>query len=191
MKLVDKGLEMPHPIWMQFTRRGLAAISVALAACGKPSPTVGARPILADDRVYSSEAPPSTSAMFEAPATRVWLALEAAYKGLDIPVTTQDVPAHTIGNRDFWKIRTMGSTRLSRFVDCGSGPSGSKADSYRVYFSVLSVVTAQADGKTKVETQVVPTALDVYGGSVDRLPCGSTGELERQIQEAVRAYLTK
>lgn len=164
-------------------------MAVILSGCGAPSPQVGPRPVFADDRVYTSEAPPSTSATFDAPSTRVWLALEAAYKGLDIEVTTEDLPSHTIGNRDFWKMRTLGGTRMSRYVDCGSGPSGSKADSYRIYLSVLSVVTSQKDGKTKVETQVVPTALDVYGGSVDRLPCGSTGELERQIQDAARKFL--
>jgi hypothetical protein len=189
VKLVDKADEMPHPLRMRFSRLALAATTVAVVSCGPPSPTLGPRPVLVDDRVYSADAPPATTAMFDVPATRVWLALEAAYKSLEIEVTTQDIPSHTIGNRDFWKMRTLGSTRLSRFVDCGSGPSGNKADSYRIYLSVLSVVTTQPNGRTKVETQVVPTGVDVYGGAVDRLPCGSTGELERQIAEGARKFL--
>jgi hypothetical protein len=141
--------------------------------------------------MYTSDAPATSTATLEAPPTRVWLALEATYKSLGIDLTTEDVPSHTMGNREFWKMHQLGSVRLSRLVDCGNGQTGPKADSYRVYFSVLSFVTGQPDGKTKVETQVVPGAQDVSGGSADRIPCGSTGELERLINEGARQNLTK
>jgi hypothetical protein len=181
---------MPHPSSMRTSSVVRAAAGCALVACGPATGGVGQRGVLADDRLYTSDAPPPTVTVYEAPPSRVWLALESAYKGVGIDVTTQDIAAHTIGNRDFWKMRMLGSTRLSKFVDCGSGQSGSKADQYRVSFSVLSVVTSETGGKTKVETQVVPSAVDVSGGSSDRIPCGSTGELERQLQLGVKAYLT-
>ena len=123
------------------------------------------------------------------PPDRVLQLVHRAYTALAIPVTVNSPSERRIGNLDFRRTGTLNGVRLSRFVSCGDGLTGPKADAYRVFFSVETKVAPTADGKSTLNTSVVASASDVAGGNPDRMPCGSTGTLEARITELVRTGL--
>ena len=80
---------------------------------------------------------------------------------------------------------------MTTFVDCGTGMTGPKASSYRIYISLLTDVQTDGKGGTKIQTTFVPIGQDVSGGSTDRLPCGTTGAFENFFLTRVKATLGK
>src|SRR6266567_7498639 len=100
---------------------------------------------------------------------------------LCVDVTVDNPAAHQLGNQSFFKSRTLGSHRMSEFVDCGQSMTGPKADSYRIYMTLLTTIDSDGSGGTKMETTFFPLGQDIAGGSTDRMPCGSTGHLEAWI----------
>jgi len=125
----------------------------------------------------------------EASLEEVWTALLAAYKAMGIPGDVLDSRNMTVGNRGFRAERIDGS-RLSRFVDSGSGARGSpSADSYHVTMSVVTRVSEQDTERVLLETEVSATAdpRDRRGGVVR---CTTTGVLEDRIVTLVKAALT-
>lgn len=141
--------------------------------------------------VMMSDRPHATIATIAAPPATVWLAVKKAYMDWDIPVSVENPPGHQIGNDNFWKMRQMAGHPLTSFVDCGSGPTGPKALTYRVYMSLLTNVATDGQGGTTIQTTFVPMAQDVSGTSSDRIPCGTTGRLEEMLIDQVKATLGK
>ena len=110
---------------------------------------------------------------------------------MDIPVTVDNPATHQIGNQNFFKSRTLGGQPMAQFVDCGSGMTGPKAMSYRIYISLLTQVVPNANGTTTVQATFVPMGQDVSAGSSDRIPCGSTGRFEQLFLDRIKATLGK
>lgn len=170
---------------------------IALAACASAkqsegSDLTGTPPvILTADRIIEGERPRSATIAIAVPPTSAWPVVRKVYKALEVDVTVDNPVTHQVGNQNFWKTRTFAGHRMSEFVDCGSGMTGLKADSYRIYMSLLTLVNPDGQGGTKLETIFVPVAQDVSAGSTDRVPCGSTGQLETMVNESVRATLGK
>lgn len=136
------------------------------------------------------ERPRAVGTTIAAPPTAVWLAVKKVYAELEIPVTVENPTVHQIGNQNFFKTRQLAGQPMTQFVDCGSGMTGPKAGSYRIYMSLLSDVFANGDG-TKVQTTFVPMGQDMAGNSTDRIPCGSTGRFEQYFLERVKAALSR
>jgi hypothetical protein len=109
----------------------------------------------------------------------VWAALPAVFEQLEIDVTRQDPSAGVIGN-DGYRARRIEGQRMSRYVDCGLGPTRSNADEYDVTLAVLVRVSSGEEGGTLVTTSLDAFAKDraVSGNSVH---CTSYGTLERRI----------
>jgi len=80
---------------------------------------------------------------------------------------------------------------MAQLVDCGSGMTGPKASTYRIYISLLTSISTDGKGGTTVQTTFVPMGQDVSGGSSDRIPCGSTGRFEQVFLDKVKATLGK
>ncbi len=164
----------------------------ALAACASPQTsgtdeiTPRQATVLTDDRVIKADAPRAVSLEIAAPPTSVWTIVKRVYQSLDIPVTVENTKTRQIGNNDFFKSRTMAGLPMSHFVNCGTGMTGSKADSYRIHMSALTIVAPNGQGGTRLETTFVPIGQDVTGGSADRIACGTTGNFEALINENVR-----
>ena len=125
-----------------------------------------------------------------APA-RAWPAVKQAYLTLGIDVVVDNPVAHQLGNTSFWKQRVIGKYRMSEFVECGQSMTGAKADTYRIYMSLLTMVNSDGAGGTRLQTTLTAAGQDVAGGSADRIPCGSTGRLEMLINESARGGLPK
>jgi hypothetical protein len=126
-----------------------------------------------------------------APASNVWLAVKAVYAEMEIPLTVDNQAAHQLGNQNFFKTRVLAGQQMPQFVDCGSGMTGPKSLSYRIYISLLTQVTPNPNGTTTVQTTFVPMGQDVSAGSSDRIPCGSTGRFEQLFLDKVKAVLGK
>jgi hypothetical protein len=170
----------------------------ALTACAsgqqssESSDLVGSRPvILTSDRILEGDRPRSSVATIDVPPAIAWPIVKRVYRAMEIDVTTDNAVTHQVGNQNFWKTRRLAGRPMSDFVDCGTGMTGRKADTYRIFMSVLTLVNPDGKGGTKLETLFVPVGQDVAGGSTDRVSCGSTGALEMMINESVRATLGK
>jgi hypothetical protein len=179
---------------MSQMRRVILLIGLAACAAKQSESTemTGVAPvILTADRILEGDRPRSASIVIPVSPTAAWPVVKRVYQALEVDVTVDNPTTHQVGNPNFWKTRTFAGHRMSEFVDCGSGMTGRKADSYRIFMSLLTLVNPDGQGGTKLETIFVPVGQDVSAGSTDRLPCGSTGQLEMMVNESVKATLGK
>lgn len=167
------------------------------ASAGTSPPTSDSTPKQAV--IYSSsetgtllaERPRASTALIAAPPGAVWLAVKKVYAAWDIPLTVENTSTRQIGNQNFFKAHQVAGHSMMQFVDCGSGMTGPKAATYRIYMSLLTDVIPDGKGGTKVQTTFVPMGQDVAGGSTDRIPCGTTGRLEQLLLDQVAAAAGK
>ena len=162
--------------------------------CARPAATVetaaeasAAPVILADERgIVLGQRARSQSMTIKASPVAAWRVAKRVYEALSIPVTHENPTAHQIGNKDFWKTRSVGPLRMAEVVDCGVGATGRKADYYRIYMTLVTTIGAHAGGGTLLQTTLIAFGQDVSGGNADRIPCGSSGILESLINESIR-----
>jgi hypothetical protein len=138
-----------------------------------------------------SETPRLVELAVTAPPAVAWTVAKGVYEKLGIPVTVMDVPSRRLGNANFWKARMVGEWSMGELVDCGSGVRGRKADGYRIYMSLLTMVDRDASVGTVLRTTLVAFAEQVAGPGNDRAACRSTGVLETLINESIRDNLPK
>lgn len=115
-------------------------------------------------------------------------ALPSAYAKLgikDAAVVDNSGGVYTVGARNLRLHGSLGGTRLSSYIDCGSGTMSRPADTYDVAFSATTYVTARAGGAT-LHTLVQASAQDPMTNS-PRVRCVSTGAFERQLASLVDA----
>ena len=143
--------------------------------------------IVASDNsvVIRTSVPPNARATIPVPPARVFDVLKAVYDELGIPSATSDMANRRIGNTNFFKTRKLGNTAISVYLHCGESLTGNIADSYRIYFSIISEVRPDAKGASELETAVTGYARNLEGTSSDPIACGSTGQLEDRIQKGV------
>jgi len=169
----------------------------ALSACATPGTTTDSSTpkqaiiFQGEKGTIYAERPRASSMTFAAPAATVWLATKKVYADLDVPLTVENLTTHQIGNQNFFKARQFAGESMTQLVDCGSGMTGPKAASYRIYMSLLTQVDADAKGGTTVQTTFVPMGQDMSGGSSDRIPCGTTGRLEAIVLDRINRVLVK
>ena len=150
--------------------------------------------ILSGDKNSSTiyaERPVAASATIAAAPAAVWLAAKKTYADFEIPLAIENPSNHQMGNSNFFKTRQLAGRPMVEFVDCGTGMTGPKAASYRIYISLLTEMITDGKGGTKIQTTFVPMGQDVSGGSADRIPCGSTGRFEQFFLDKVKAEVGK
>ena len=110
---------------------------------------------------------------------------EATYKAstavlteLKIPVTTRDPGFRVLGNGSASAMRKIGRERLSTYLNCGAGITGSHADSWRVTMALFIWVESVSATESRIRIGILAGAQDVEGASKDPVACGSTGALE-------------
>lgn len=133
-----------------------------------------------------AERPRATVLTVAAPPATIWLATKKVYADLDIPLTVENPTTHQIGNQNFFKTRQFAGEPMAQLVDCGSGMTGPKAATYRIYISLLTEIAGDGKGNTTVQTTFVPMGQDLTGGSTDRIPCGSTGRFETLFLDRIK-----
>lgn len=120
------------------------------------------------------------------PAVRAFDALPAAYASVGISkaaVVDNSGGVYTIGVRNLPAHGSIGGTRLSTYIDCGSGAMRIPANSYDVNLSVTTYVTPNGEGST-LHTMVVADARDPATNS-PAIHCSSTGKFESRIAALV------
>lgn len=134
-------------------------------------------------RIHPGDAAATTTV----PATieAVLRVLPAVFDTLGIPVNTLDTVLGTFGNSGFKVSRKLGSTPLSRYIDCGQTQAFASADTYEIHLSVMTQLHKVEVGTT------IATVVQASGRPVairgDYTRCSSKGELERRIADLVKA----
>jgi hypothetical protein len=176
-------------------RFGLLLLTAACASSGTTAESITPKQAAIftspETGTLLADRPRATVLNIAAPLSSTWLAVKAVYAEMEIPVAVENPATHQLGNAAFNRTRTLAGQAMTQFVDCGSGMTGAKAASYRIYISLLTQVTPNPDGTTTVQTTFVPMGQDLSGGSSDRIPCGSTGRFEQLFLDRIKATLGK
>jgi hypothetical protein len=171
----------------------LALLGAAGCAAAPPSPSPGPDRVLVVDSdgsvVHQSTANENAHATFKAPVSRVWPALVNAYTTLAILPTTNDRTAGQYGNGGFLVPRRIVGRPIAEFFSCGSGMTGPRIDTGRVYANVMSVVMDNGSGGSTVITHVGATLRTNDGAANDPIVCASTGALEQLLQKNIQQEL--
>jgi len=130
----------------------------------------------------------STTALSTSPVDAFQF-LPLAYDSLSIPRTWVEPKQFLVSSQGFKVRARLGKTPLSRYIDCGSTQIGANADSYDVFMTVTSRLTANGAGSTLSTT--VEAASRPLSFSQDYSRCSSRGELEKRIGAIVKAALQK
>lgn len=144
-----------------------------------------------DTPTILAERPRAVAVTIAAPPATVWLAAKKVYAEFEVPLAVENTTTRQMGNSNFYKTRSFAGQSMPSLVDCGSGMTGPKAASYRIYMSLLSMVESDGKGGTTLQTTFVPAGQDLSGNSSDRIPCGTTGRLEAAFNDRVKALLGK
>jgi len=133
------------------------------------------------------ERPEDAPSSFTVTASRdsAWVALQDAFKQLDVPLDFSDKVAGEMGTVRAKLYRRLGKAPVSDFLRCGEGISGPNADSYVVYLSVVGFVRPAQDGGTTVVALITGQAVDLPNGRNDVVPCTTTGKLEDKVAKSV------
>jgi hypothetical protein len=182
---------------MNTTRSWLGAAALtALAACAAPTTNTPPGPrqeeVVRTAGTFDMELQLNRAgAIFvdtiPADPVRAWAHLPAVFDSLGLPVNRADVATRELAVVALQPRRIDGQ-RLSTFLDCGTGPTGSQyADSYQVYFW-MSTRIVPYEGGSRVQTIVQANARP-RDRSGEPLPCSSLARLERRVVELLRARL--
>jgi hypothetical protein len=169
----------------------LLALAATASCASSSSPGSGlAMPserVLATDNqgTYRTTVQPNAKVLIAAAPGRTLEALRVVYEELGIPAGTYEPTMGRVGNSSFWKTRRLGNEAISTYLSCGDSFTGSAADNYRVYMSLMSVVRSDGKGGSELETAFSAQAQNMEGTAGDRIACGTTGRLEERIQKSV------
>ena len=154
------------------------------AGSGIPSPSD--RIVASDNQnTYRTTVAPNAKVPIPAAPDRVFTALKAVYNELGVPAAVDEPATGRVGNTNFFKTRKFGKESVSTYLNCGNSITGSAADNYRVYISLISIVRPDGQGGSELETSFNAAAQNMEGTSSDRVVCGTTGRLEEQIRKLV------
>jgi hypothetical protein len=136
---------------------------------------------------------PSSSeytAMVASSINNVWRVMPGVYQSLQISLTRLDQGSHTIGNEGFKALKSLGGIPLSKYIECGTTQIGPNADSYDVHLSIVTQLTSNENGTTKITTNLEAAARPMaYAQEYSR--CSTKGVLEAKLVDAVNAALAK
>lgn len=123
-------------------------------------------------------------------ADSAFQALVRAYGELGIGTPLLDLRGRRVGDPRMTASRTFKGSPLSRFLSCGEGITGPRANNDRIMFSVVSESKPRPGGGALLETRVTAVAVDT-GGRGGQAQCTTTGELEELIHQAARTALSR
>ncbi|MBK6489892.1 MAG: hypothetical protein IPF98_24230 [Gemmatimonadetes bacterium] len=131
----------------------------------------------------------ATEVTIAAPRGVTFRALAQVLAELKVPVDTRDSTRGIIGVMSVPRMRTFGTGRISKYLNCGSGMTGLNADNWRVYVTALAFVEAADSATTTLRLAMIGGAQDVAGSSTDPVACGSTGSFESLVIERLKARI--
>jgi hypothetical protein len=114
---------------------------------------------------------------------KVYEATLKAFADLQIPAGRTDGKAGIIGSERFERAHALGDLLLAKLYNCGEGPTGPYADSFRLEIAVVAWVVRAGEG-SKLGLATIASGRDVSGAHNPRA-CDSSGVLETKILERV------
>jgi len=133
---------------------------------------------------------PMSTATLPYSADAIWNVMPSVFDSLGIAVGTLDPDTRVIGNTALKVHGRLGSTPLSKYIDCGQTQGFASADTYDVHLSVLTQVSPGPGNSATIATIVEAVARPAqFKGDYSR--CESRGELEVRIPRVVTARLRK
>ena len=124
----------------------------------------------------------------QATPEEVWKTLLVTYNELELPITALAAGTQRISSSSKRAPRTLAGKPLRDYLDCGSGISGPRVDSYDVAYTLVSVVTPAGDS-TAVQSSLVASATSRGGTSSAPVDCVTTGSLEKRIARLIELKL--
>lgn len=127
--------------------------------------------------------PDLVTATLEVPVSAdvAWSTLKAVYQELKIPTPEVSESSKTLRNLRFVVSRRLGGQRLSRYLDCGRSATGPNANTHRLELEIASRVVSLGEGKSRIDTEIAGTGMNIEGTSNTRVLCTSTHQLELRI----------
>lgn len=126
---------------------------------------------------------------YAAPVEKVWNAMMEVHAAIGIPVASFDTKQRTAMFVAQNRYRSILDKAASLFLDCGTGPTGLKADSYRLLIRVHQALAPSDNPSATVLTTGVEAFANNPGVSGDQVPCVSNGRLERDIAALIETRL--
>jgi len=127
------------------------------------------------------------SALVNAPVEKAWVALQAAYATLSIPVTDLNQQLRTIGNNTYRVRRKIGDVPTMRALDCGGDSGMPNAETYQLLLTVRSRIIPNDAGGSVVQTTLEGSGKNATTAASSDVRCSSMGALEKRIAELVKA----
>lgn len=115
----------------------------------------------------------------------VFAVLPAAFQSVGLPAPEIDPQQGIAVVQPFTVTRRIGDARMSTLLDCGRGPAGLYADSYRIHLSVVTQVTADGASGSSILTRLEAIGQNT-GGTSGNARCSTSGQLEASIVDAIR-----
>jgi hypothetical protein len=138
---------------------------------------------------FTNAASSVRDSVISSPRGAVWAVLPAVFETLGIETPTVDPRSFLIGNPGSRVARISGSTRLSNYLDCGTGILGPNADNYEVTLGLMVQLATTPDGGTLVRTTL--NAFSRPRASAGQsIQCASQRTLERQVVGYIAAELS-
>lgn len=127
----------------------------------------------------------------EAPRDSVWKALLGAYTDIGLLPDVADESTGAVGATRIPMRGVYRGMRTSALFSCGETPTGAEqADGGQIVANMSSQLSGTATAST-VSTMVDAYVIPDGGTSSNALHCGSTGEIETQLQKALNKRLAK
>ncbi|MCX5768527.1 MAG: hypothetical protein NTZ43_15005 [Gemmatimonadetes bacterium] len=121
-----------------------------------------------------------------APPGKVFAALDAAFKGVSIPMTVRDSVRGIAGNASYRKMRNFANAPASKWLNCGAGMTGQNADEMRLTIAIIAIVDPGKSGGTVLRLGMAASAEDAIGQSKPAIGCASSGRLEAVMVDFIR-----
>src|SRR5512133_1416163 len=93
-----------------------------------------------EGRTSFAERPRASMVTLTAPPASVWRAAKKVFADMDVQLAVETTSTHQMGNSNFYKSRQFAGEPMAQLVDCGSGMTGPKASTYRIYMSLLTSI---------------------------------------------------
>lgn len=116
--------------------------------------------------------------------TQVYDAALKAFAKLQIPTGRTDGTRGIIGSERFERVHALVGLPMSRSFNCGEGPTGPYADSFRLEIAVVTWVSDDKPG-TKLGLAAIASGRDITGVSRAPKECASTGLIETKLREEI------
>lgn len=120
---------------------------------------------------------------------QVWAALLAAHEDAGMALIQMDEKAGLLAYEFRDRNRNIAGKLASSYVDCGMGPGGPRADTYRLTLRLTHEVESSHETMTRLSSRMHASARHP-GMSSDIVECSSTGAFEKRIVGLVAARLT-